>query len=92
MIKWAGRGTVSFGNVHKNFIFAYIRIFVASQDIDNHQKENQQMSRVMRKPALCICKNKADQLRGNHEADQRLCFRYINSTIPLLSKSEISNL
>ena len=29
---------------------------------------------------------------GNHEADQRLCFRYIDSTIPLLSKSEISSL
>ena len=29
----------------------------------------------MRKPAFCICENKeADQLRGNHEADQRLCF------------------
>ena len=27
----------------------------------------------------------ADQLRGNREADQRLCFRYIGSTIPLLS-------
>ena len=36
---------------------------------------------VMRKPAFCIC-----------EADQRLCFRYIDSTIPLLSKSEISSL
>ena len=45
----------------------------------------------MRKPAFCICQNKdADQLRGNHEADQRLCFRYIDSTMPLLSKSEIS--
>ena len=44
----------------------------------------------MRKPAFCICENKdADQLRGNREADQRLCFRYINSIIPLLSKSEI---
>ena len=32
----------------------------------------------MRKPDFCICKNKeADQLRGNHEADQRLCFHYI---------------
>ena len=32
----------------------------------------------MRKPAFCICENKdADQLRGNREADQRLCFRYI---------------
>ena len=50
-------------------------------------------SHVMRKPDFCICENKdADQLRGNHEADQRLCFRYIDSTIPLLSKSEISSL
>ena len=41
----------------------------------------------MRKPTFCICENKdADQLRGNSEADQRLCFRYIDSTIPLLSK------
>ena len=47
----------------------------------------------MRKPAFCICENKdADQLRGNREADQRLCFRYIESTIPLLPKSEISSL
>ena len=44
----------------------------------------------MRKPAFCICENKdADQLRGSREADQRLCFRYIASTIPLLPKSEI---
>ena len=39
------------------------------------------MSRVMRKPTFCICKNKdADQLRGDREADQRLCFRYMDST------------
>ena len=45
----------------------------------------------VRKPDFCICENKdADQLRGNHEADQRLCFRYTDSTIPLVSKSEIS--
>ena len=51
------------------------------------------MSHVVRKPAFCICENKdADQLRGNREADQRLCFLYIDSTIPLLSKSEISSL
>ena len=51
------------------------------------------MSRVVRKPALCICENKdADQLRGNHEADQHLCFRFIDSTIPLLPKSKISSL
>ena len=43
------------------------------------------MSRVMRKPAFCICENKdADQLRGNHKADQRLCFHYMDSTIPRL--------
>ena len=50
------------------------------------------LSRAMRKPTFCICENKdADQLRGNREADQRLSFRYIDSTIPLLSKSEISS-
>ena len=51
------------------------------------------MSRIVRKLAFCICENKdADQLRGNREADQRLCFRYTDSTIPLLPKSEISSL
>ena len=48
------------------------------------------MSHVMRKPAFCMCKNKAaDQLRSNCTADQRLCFRNKDSTIPLLPKSEI---
>ena len=47
----------------------------------------------MRKPDFRICENKdADQLRGNREADQRLCFRYIDSTIPLLPIYEISSL
>ena len=44
---------------------------------------------------FAYAKNKdADQLRGNREADQRLCFRYIDtcSTIPLLPKSKISSL
>ena len=59
--------------------------------------KNYHLSRVMRKPAFCICENKdADQLRGyregNRKADQRLCFRYMDSTIPLLPKSEISSL
>ena len=41
----------------------------------------------MRKHAFCICENKGtDQLCGNRTADLRLCFCYINSTIPLLSK------
>ena len=47
----------------------------------------------MRKMVFCICENKdADQLRGNREADKRLCFRYTDSTIPLLPNSEISSL
>ena len=51
------------------------------------------MSRVVRKPDFCICENKdADQLHGNHEADQRLCFCYRDSTISLLPKYEISSL
>ena len=46
------------------------------------------MSSVMRQQDFCICENiGADQLRGNREADQRLCFRYTDSTIPLLPKS-----
>ena len=51
------------------------------------------MSRVMRKPAFCICENKdAYQLHSNREADQRLCFSYTVSTIPLLPKYEITSL
>ena len=50
------------------------------------------MSRIVRKPDFCLGENKgADQLRGYREADQRLCFRYSDSTIPLLLKSEISS-
>ena len=50
------------------------------------------MSHRMGKPTICIGENKgADQLRGNREADQCLCFRYSDSTIPLLLKSEISS-
>ena len=56
------------------------------------------MSRLMRKPTICICENKdvnqfhgngeADQLNGNREVDQGLCFCYMDSTLPLLLKSE----
>ena len=45
----------------------------------------------MGKPTICIDENKdADQLRGNREADQRLCFRYTENALALLLKSEIS--
>ena len=40
----------------------------------------------MRKPDFCLCENKdADQLYSNSEADQRLCFCFMDSIIsPLL--------
>ena len=51
------------------------------------------LSLVMRKPFFGLCENKdADQLRGNREADQRLCFRYTDNTIPLLPIYDISSL
>ena len=46
----------------------------------------------MGKPTICIGENKGgEQLRSNCEAYQRLCFRYSDSTVPLLLKSEISS-
>ena len=46
----------------------------------------------MGKPKICLGENKgADQLRSNCEADQRLCFRYSDITVPLLLKSEIQD-
>ena len=66
------------------FVFVVINFLVLVQ---------YNLIRVMRKPAFCICENKgADQLRGFREADQHLCFRYTDSTIPLLPKPEISSL
>ena len=45
------------------------------------------MSRVMRKPDFCQCKNKGpDQLCSDCTADQCLCFRYTDSMVPLLPK------
>ena len=50
------------------------------------------LSCYIRKSVICICKNKgADQLCSNCTADQHLCFRYTDSTIPLLIKAEISS-
>ena len=40
---------------------------------------------VREKPTICMGENKdADQLRGNREVDERLCFRYTDSTFPPL--------
>ena len=49
------------------------------------------MSCVKRKPAFSYAKKDTNQLFGNYEANQRLCFRYTDSTIPLISKSDIPN-
>ena len=39
------------------------------------------LSHIMRKPAFCKCKNKgADQLHDYRAADQRLCFRYTDTS------------
>ena len=47
----------------------------------------------MRKPMFCICKNiGAYQLHGNREADEHLCFCYLDSTIPLLTEAEMQPL
>ena len=46
----------------------------------------------MRKPTFCICENQdPDQLRGNREADQRLGFQYMDNTMHLLLKCEITS-
>ena len=41
---------------------------------------------------LHMRKQDADQLRGNREADQRLCFHYNDGTTPPLPKYGISSL
>ena len=49
------------------------------------------MHPVTRKPVFCLCETKgAYQLRSDCEADQRLCFRNMDSTIPSLRVSKIS--
>ena len=76
--------------IAKNACVAQNRIHVLLQT--EILKYPLQLSRLMGKPTICIGENKdADQLRGNSEADQHLCFRYSDSTIPPLLKSEISS-
>ena len=53
-----------------------------------HEKTN---NLHMRKQRRRSASRLPDQLRGKREADQRLCFRYSDSTIPLLLKAEISS-
>ena len=77
------------------YFFACVKLWFGMKDFGNLEPVifNSYLSRVVRKPVICICENKdADQLRSNREADQRLCFRYTDSTIPHLPKFEISSL
>ena len=68
-----------------------MKMFVTSTKREFENFEMYYVSRMMRKQNFCLCENKgADQLRSNCEADQRLCFHYMDSTISLLLKSEIS--
>ena len=49
------------------------------------------MSCIMRNPDFCLCENKgADQPCDYCIADQRLCFRYMDRTIPPLFIPKIS--
>ena len=69
------------------FIIQSLHANTCTVIINLNERKNalNKMSLNMRKPAFCKCENKdADQLRSNREADQRLCFRYMDSTIPLL--------
>ena len=62
--------------------FLVTRLFC---DLQNEPRREKTDFLHMRKQR---CKD-ADQLRDNRKADQRLCFRYIDSAIPLLPKYEI---
>ena len=67
---------------NKKYECQFLNFALLKQLLTTHRVSCLYMSLVMSKPAFCICENKdADQLRGNREADQRLCFRYTDSTI-----------
>ena len=68
------------------FVFAYAKSLLSHNEAQIYNINiYDKRSHVMRKYAYCICKNKdADQLCSKCAADQRLCFCYLNSTIPLV--------
>ena len=80
-------GKMGFAGVYLFFLSKYlkiIRFFPMKFSIFTAEK-NLYMSHHMGKPTICIGENEgADQLRSNCEVDQRLCFRYSDSTVPLL--------
>ena len=80
-----------FNFLQRNFIILFllicflINIIIRGNIVEHESHIVRDLSPIMRKPAFCICENKdADQLCGNREAVQHLCFCYTDSTIPLL--------
>ena len=72
-------------NSDKQCFFIGEPIEIMTEDSSAEYPSDFYMSRILRKTTFYICKNKgADQLHSNRAADQRLCFRFIDSTIPLL--------
>ena len=63
--------------------FMYRLMSCTHVEYQHHLSYN--MSRIMRKPTLCICKYKGAD-------DQRLCFRYIARATPLHPKYKILSL
>ena len=61
-------------------IFEHEKSFIISCPVLPCRLISSYVSRIVKKPDFCICENKdADQLRGNREADQHLCFHYIDT-------------
>ena len=74
------------------YIYIYIYIYMCVLKEMCNMRFVLHMGCRIGKLTNCICENKdADQLCSNCKADQRLCFRYSDSTIPLFSKSKISS-
>ena len=95
-VSWAGSNLDSYEVLlsrMQSIIFTFLLVHCSKKKKERKKKKTEKhMSRIVRKPDFCLGENKgADQLRGNREADQRLCFRYSDSTISLLLKSEIAS-
>ena len=94
-MKWLPHKFKVLANINSHYkLYRIHEIKNSNQQLNNGMQTREiYMSHRIGKPTFCIGENKgADQLRSNCEADQRLCFRYTDSTIPLLSKSKISSL
>ena len=76
----------------KFMVFVILIVIVSIFGFVTHMEFKICEPRHAKTNVLHMRKKNAGQLRGNSEADQRLCFRYIDSTTPLLSKSKISSL